>query len=199
MGLLTLLRGIWLLRRPEAVRLLGDLATEAAQREAFRRAYPKAHIHHDTSILGWRPERLKLAEDVRIEKGTMLALGDEFNGFGEIVIGPRTWIGPYNNFRLADQTKIEIGADCLISQFVTLVAANHDLGRDAPMRSKPCNLQKTGVTLGNDIWLGAGVAIMPGTRLSDGVVIGANSVVTCDVPPYEIWGGIPARKIGERT
>jgi acetyltransferase-like isoleucine patch superfamily enzyme len=198
MGLLTLLRGVWLLRRPEALRMLGDLAAEAAQREQWRRAYPKAHIHADASILGWRPERLTLAEDVRIEKGTILALGDDFNGYGQIMIGPRSWIGPYNNFRLAHECKIEIGADCLISQFVSLVAANHDLGRERPMRSKPCSLMKTGITLGNDVWLGAGATIMPGTHLGDGVVIGANSVVTCDIPAYEIWGGVPARRLGER-
>jgi acetyltransferase-like isoleucine patch superfamily enzyme len=199
MGLLTLLRGIWLLRRPEALRLLGNLASQAAEQDQWQRAYPRTYIHAETSIFGWSRERLQLAEGVCIEKGTMLALGDDFNGFGEIRIGPRTWIGPYNNFRLAAKCKIEIGTDCLISQFVSLVAANHDLGREQPMRSKTCSFGKTGVILGNDVWVGAGAALMPGTHLGDGVVIGANSVVTRDVPAYEIWGGVPARKIGERT
>lgn len=198
MGLLSLLRGVWLLRRPLAIRLLGDLTSQAEQFEAIRAAYPRAFIHAEATLFGWRPERLSLDEGVRIEKGTMLAFGDDLNGFGDLHIGPRTWIGPYNNLRLAGDGRIMIGADCLISQFVSIVAANHDLGRERTMNSRPCSRGKLGVTLGNDVWVGAGAAIMPGSHLGDGSVIGANSVVTCDVPPYEIWGGIPARKIGER-
>lgn len=51
------------------------------------------------------------------------------------------------------------------------------------------------VTVGNDVWVGANAVIMPGLNIGDGVVIGAGSVVTKDVPSYAIVAGVPARVI----
>ena len=45
---------------------------------------------------------------------------------------------------------------------------------------------------------GAGVTVMPGVSIGSGAVIGANAVVTRDVPEFEIYAGVPACKIGER-
>lgn len=58
--------------------------------------------------------------------------------------------------------------------------------------------RKKFVDIGNDVWIGAGVTIMEGIRIGDGVVIAANAVVTKDVKPYEIVGGIPAKHIKNR-
>jgi acetyltransferase-like isoleucine patch superfamily enzyme len=55
------------------------------------------------------------------------------------------------------------------------------------------------VVLEDDVWLGAGVVVTPGVTIARGAVVGANAVVTKDVPEYEIWAGVPARRIGERT
>lgn len=52
--------------------------------------------------------------------------------------------------------------------------------------------------LGNDVWIGDGAVVVPGVTVGTGAVIGANSVVTRDVPPYAIVGGIPARVIRHR-
>jgi acetyltransferase-like isoleucine patch superfamily enzyme len=51
------------------------------------------------------------------------------------------------------------------------------------------------VTIGNDVWIGANVLIIDGVKIGDGAVIAANSVVTRDVLPYEIVGGVPAKNI----
>lgn len=53
-------------------------------------------------------------------------------------------------------------------------------------------------TILNDVWIGDGAVIMPGVVVGNGAVIAANSVVTTNVPPYAIYGGIPARKIDYR-
>lgn len=58
--------------------------------------------------------------------------------------------------------------------------------------------RKKFVDIGNDVWIGAGVTIMEGIRIGDGAVIAANAVVTKDVKPYEIVGGIPAKHIKNR-
>jgi virginiamycin A acetyltransferase len=52
--------------------------------------------------------------------------------------------------------------------------------------------------LGNDVWIGYEVVVMPGVKVGDGAIIAAKSVVVGDVPPYAIVGGNPARLIRQR-
>ena len=52
--------------------------------------------------------------------------------------------------------------------------------------------------VGNDVWFGYQVTVMPGVRIGDGAIIAAGAVVTADVPPYTIVGGNPARAIRQR-
>jgi chloramphenicol O-acetyltransferase type B len=52
--------------------------------------------------------------------------------------------------------------------------------------------------IGNDVWIGAEAMIMPGLKIGDGAVIGARSLLTKSVGPYEIWGGNPARLLKKR-
>lgn len=54
------------------------------------------------------------------------------------------------------------------------------------------------VLIGNDVWIGHGAFILPGIRIGDGAIVGANSVVTKDVPPYSIVVGNPARVVKHR-
>jgi acetyltransferase-like isoleucine patch superfamily enzyme len=54
------------------------------------------------------------------------------------------------------------------------------------------------VIIGNDVYLGDGIVVMPGVTIGDGAVVAANAVVTKDVEPYTIVGGIPAKKIRDR-
>ena len=59
--------------------------------------------------------------------------------------------------------------------------------------------EKVHLTIGNDVWIGDFVMILPScTSIGNGAVIGAGAVVTKDIPPYEIWGGVPARYIRNR-
>lgn len=54
------------------------------------------------------------------------------------------------------------------------------------------------VTIGNDVWIGHAVVVLPGVTVGDGAVLGAGAVVSKDVSPYTIVGGVPARSIKER-
>jgi len=57
---------------------------------------------------------------------------------------------------------------------------------------------KNKCVLGNDVWIGVNAIIKEGIKIGNGAVVASGSVVTKDVPPYEIWGGVPARFIKSR-
>ena len=57
---------------------------------------------------------------------------------------------------------------------------------------------KGDIVIGNDVWIGYDAVVMAGVRIGDGAVIAARAVVTRDVPPYTIVGGVPAREIRRR-
>ena len=59
----------------------------------------------------------------------------------------------------------------------------------------PKNADGVSLTIGNDVWIGTDVLIMPGLVIGDGAIIGAKALVTKDVPPYAIVGGVPAKII----
>ena len=196
-SLKQLLRTIALLRHPECLTGLADIMADVRLRQRIMREHPGFVLEKDTIVLGYHSERL-IASKARVSQGTILSFGDDHTGYGSISIGENTWIGQYNNLRASEHAPVVIGRDCLISQFCTLVAANHQIQAKLPIRKQPQSTEKLGVTLGNDVWLGAGVTVLPGVTIGDGAVIGAGSIVTKNVPELEIWGGVPAQKRGWR-
>lgn len=197
MSMKSLIQGLSLLRYPEVVQDLGERRFHLDRIAAIRKKFPKVKIHQDAMLIGYKEERLSVGNHSTISAGTVLAFGDHHNGFGQIKIGESTWLGQYNNLR-AGGGDILIGDHCLVSQFCTLVASNHSMGRDIRIKEQRPDERKRGVSLGNDVWLGAGVTVLPGVAIGDGVVVGAGSVVSRDIPSYQIWAGVPARKIGQR-
>ena len=57
---------------------------------------------------------------------------------------------------------------------------------------------KGGIVIGNDVWIGFEAVILSGVTIGDGAIIGTRAVVTKDVPPYTIVGGVPAKPIRKR-
>lgn len=197
-GFRSFLRGLWLLRHPEMHRALGELRFRQQQSAAVRTRFPGATFAAGVEWVAYADGRLEAGDGVAVGQGTVLAFGDDVSGYGRISIGASTWIGQYNNLRACGDGDIVIGADCLISQFCTLVGSNHAIARSRAIRSQGPDRSRLGVVLGDDVWLGAGVVVVPGTTIGNGAVVGANSVVSHPVPEHEIWAGVPARKIGER-
>ena len=54
------------------------------------------------------------------------------------------------------------------------------------------------IEIADNVWIGANAVILRGVTIGQGAVVAAGAVVTKKIPPNEIWGGLPARKIGER-
>ena len=94
--------------------------------------------------------------------------------------------------------QVELGAYVMIGPRVAIVGADHIIDcPGVPMRfSGRPPMKRTIVE--TDVWVGYGAIIMAGVRLGRGSIVAAGAVVTKDVPPYHIYGGVPAKKIGER-
>ena len=113
-----------------------------------------------------------------------------------IVVHNRVFIGRGCEFNI--RRRIEVGSDCLIASGCKFIDHDHELTVGAgPMRSLSC--PEAPITLEEDAWLGVNVVVLKGVTIGQGAVVGAGAVVTKSVPPYEIWAGIPARKIGQRS
>lgn len=94
--------------------------------------------------------------------------------------------------------KVELGAYSMFGPRVIVVGGDHRFDRvGVPMifAGRP-ELRPT--VIEDDVWVGANAILMAGVRIGRGSIIAAGAVVTKDVLPYEIHGGVPARKIGER-
>ena len=111
-----------------------------------------------------------------------------------VSIGSGTYIN--SNLVLVDDHTITIGENCLIAPNVTLCTTGHpihpDVRKEGGMYSFP-------VTIGNNVWIGSNVVVMPGVTIGDNTVIGAGSVVTKDIPANVVAFGNPCRVVREIT
>lgn len=88
-----------------------------------------------------------------------------------------------------------IGDDTLFAPDVFITDHNHGMDPEAEGGYSPQDITVNNVTIGKGVWLGQRVCILPGVTVGDHSIVGANSVVTRDIPPYTIAVGAPARVI----
>lgn len=113
---------------------------------------------------------------------------------GRLALGDFATLSTGANVRAAGGT-ISIGRHSTIAQHCILVAANHVIAPGALTLRTAWDTARTGVFVGENVWVAANCVLLPGTRIGDNSVIAAGSVVRGEVPPNEIWGGVPARHI----
>lgn len=98
----------------------------------------------------------------------------------------------------ADQGEIDIGAHVAIGPGTVIRAANHCFScQDRPIMHQGHLPGK--IVIENDVWIGANCVITPDVRIGRGAIVGAGAVVTRNVTPFSIVGGVPAREIGKRS
>ena len=106
-----------------------------------------------------------------------------------IKIGKDSLIGEYCVIR--GQGGVEIGDRVYTSPFTQIIAVNHVF--DDPGSSVvEQGITAEGILIEDDVWLGAGAVITDGVKVGKGAVVAAGAVVTKDVPPHTVVGGIPA-------
>lgn len=98
------------------------------------------------------------------------------------------------NLVILDGAKVSIGDNAFIAPNVGIYTAGHPL--DAEQRNRGLEYARP-VTIGHNVWIGAGVSILPGVTIGDNAVIGAGSVVTKDIPAHTLAVGNPCRVVRE--
>jgi len=137
------------------------------------------------------PKKIFLNDNIFIKEGSKICVCNEN---ARIEIGKNTSIG-YHNFIFAS-AEILIGRDCMLAPFVYIVDSDHGIKKEILMNIQ--NNTTSPICIENDVWIASNVTILKGVTIGEGAIIAANSVVNKDVPPYTIYGGTPAKKIGER-
>lgn len=158
---------------------------------------PKWNIESTVIVTGeWR--KVRLSGRGIISHGTYIVVsGERGGGQCALIVGDRSYIGEYNNIRAAGGV-IEIGEGVLISQFVSIIGANHKIDAGAFVSEMPWDTSKVGVKIGDGAWIGANSVILPGVEIGAGAIVGAGSVVTKSIPANAIAVGSPARVVRYR-
>lgn len=136
---------------------------------------------------------ITLKDEVFIGRNTILSCKG-----GEIILEERANVG--FNCEIFSSNKVVIGKDNLIAAYTYVVGGgNYKLERtDIPINQQPDFEGKGGVITEEDVWLAAHVVLLDGTKIGKGSVIAAGAVVSGEVPPYSIAGGVPAKVIKSR-
>lgn len=131
----------------------------------------------------------------RLARGSVIAAATRI-GRGTRINGPTLVRG---------SGRLEIGNYCAIAVDTGFVTSNHGVGGANLQNALQQELglpapagDRRDVRIGHNVWIGDRVMVLPGVEVGDGAVLGAGSVVTRDVGPFEIHAGVPARRIRAR-
>lgn len=145
-------------------------------------------------------EFIEIGANCIIGKHIQLTAWSDHNGVKfkpSIKIGSNSQFGSYNH--ITSINRIEIGEGVLTGKFVTITDNSHGKPNDDSESDISPVIRtiysKGPVIIGNNVWIGDKVTILPNVSIGDSCIIGANSVVTKDIPAYSIIGGNPARII----
>jgi acetyltransferase-like isoleucine patch superfamily enzyme len=153
---------------------------------ARRRAFCRWPVHGNV-LEAFHEGRLEVGEHTLFEPGVWITAP----GTARIRIGSGSFLNIH--VMVAAVELVEIGDHCMLANGCFVTDGNHRFDD----RTQPVTYQgfttKGPTRIGDNVWCGAHVVVTSGVTIGERAVIGANSVVTTDVAPYSIVGGVPAR------
>jgi acetyltransferase-like isoleucine patch superfamily enzyme len=119
----------------------------------------------------------------------------------DVVMGEGSYVGS------GQVMSARIGRWCSLGYDVLIGPAEHDpdaattspvLARARGLPASAAERDRPPPVIGDEVWIGARAIVLRGVTIGDGAVVGAGAVVTRDIPPREVWAGVPARRLRER-
>jgi acetyltransferase-like isoleucine patch superfamily enzyme len=149
------------------------------------------NVIFETGVLVFHARNISIGDNVYIGHNTIL----KAYHVNTLVIGNDTWIGQDCFFHSAGG--IVIGNEVGIGPKVSILTSQHrpEEKHEPVLFSK---LEFLPVVLEDGCDIGVNATILPGVTIGKGAIIAAGAVVNRSVPPYEVWGGVPAKKIADR-
>ena len=146
-----------------------------------------ANVEFATGVTILSPENLSIGND------TWFNVGVHIQANGGVSIGDKTHFAPY----CVLYGPLEVGNKCAFAAHTVLASIGHTYDQpDVPFVDLPAQSKK--IIIEDNVWVGANTTIIGGVRVGTGSIIGAGAVVTHDVEPYSVVGGVPARLIRKR-
>jgi len=149
------------------------------------------YISNDSKIETRYGGSIKIGDNVIIFDGVLI-LSDG----GDVRIGNGCQINPYSII-YGTGCGTKIGSDVLIAGHCMIIPANHTFS-DKSSTIKNQTIRSKGIIIGDDVWIAHGSTITDGITIGKGAVIAAGAVVNESVPPYTVYGGMPAEYIKDR-
>ena len=186
--ILSALEELWIATFAWIPTPLGMLLRLLAWQPFFKKCQsPRFGTH--LSITGMN--NISLGKTVRIGRACLLCAAN-----GKLRIGDFSALSPNVDVG-ADYGEILLGRKVAVGPGTVIRAANHNFANcDIPIMHQGHIPDR--VIIDDDVWIGANCVITPGVHIGRGAVIGAGAVVTRDIPPFSIAGGVPAKLIGWR-
>jgi acetyltransferase-like isoleucine patch superfamily enzyme len=153
-----------------------------------RQAFVRWPVHGNV-LEALREGRLEIGPHTLFEAGVWITAPDE----ARVRIGSGTYLNL--GVMVASLELVEIGDHCMLANGCYVTDSSHRY--DDPVKPVPWQgfTSKGPTRLGDNVWCGVNVAVTSGVSIGDRCVIGANSVVTSDIPPFSVAVGVPARVI----
>lgn len=153
-------------------------------------------IASDVFIDGLSKCGIRIGDNVTIPNNTFIRCTGVVSDIGHgLVIGDGSGLGQYNFINA--QGGVFIGNDVIVGPFVKFLAENHNFSNlDVPIKDQ--GVTRKGITIKDNVWIGASAIILDGVTIESGVVVAAGSIVNRDVPRNAVVAGCPARLIRYR-
>jgi len=150
----------------------------------------------NVSVSALSTEGVFFGNNVGIGDYSKIIVSTSLNNLGKFIkIGNNVGIGEFAY--LGGAGGLEIGDDCIVGQYFSCHPENHNY-QDLSLPIRLQGVERKGIKIGANCWIGSKVSILDGVVLGNGCIIGAGAVVTKSFPDNSIIGGVPAKLIKNR-
>ena len=152
-------------------------------------------IENNVTIDGYAKNKLIFGDNVKIGAYSLVTCTSHLSKYGEgLTIGNNSAFGRFTEFGAAGG--IEIGNDVIAGSYISFHSENHNFS-DTSKLIREQGVTSKGIKIGNNVWVGAKVTFLDGSKVGDNCVVAAGAVVNGEFPNNVVIGGIPGKILKE--